>query len=343
MKLIFNSNDNGTEELKELIPFLDSDFNFNNIKPDIKTATNEVYDLIGKEVYAIAETLYYPTEPSTEPLTEFQQDFLTTLRYPIAINAYRLYSPSNDLSHTNDGRKMRSDDSQKMPFEWMLDRDNAAQEKRYFRALDDLIKFLDNTPKDAPDTTPETFENQLATAWTTSVAYQNSHNLFVRTVAEFEVSFPIQSRLILIKLAPGLDLCETEEIISRIGTAKFKELKTKLKANTSITEASDIQLLKLIKHACVFYAMSWAMPRFSVNLYPEGVLQYYASDRASTQAKKPSLNIEPEQARLAFKNDYEKALLQIEQFLTPTVNPAVEIDTPTSLDHCHNSNKYFST
>ena len=339
MKIIFNNNNNGSDELKELIPFVDADLNFNNIKPDIITATNEVYNLIGKEVYAKAETVY----ALSDPLTDIQEEFLRVIRYPIAINAYRLYAPTNDLSHTNNGRKMRSDDSQKMPFEWMLDRDNAAQEKRYFRALDDLIQFLDKLPKDAPNAIPETFENQLVTAWITSDAYQNSHRLFVRTVAEFEVSFPIQSRLILIKLAPGLDMCETEEIISRIGKTKFDELKTKLKENTSITEDSDIQLLKLIKRACVFYAMSWAMPRFSVNLYPEGVLQYYASDRASTQAKKPSLNIEPEQARLAFKTDYENALLQIEQFLTPTISPEVAIDTPTSLEHHHHSNKFFTT
>jgi hypothetical protein len=59
-------------------------------------------------------------------------------------------APSNDVAHTNNGRKMRQDEGEKLPFQWMLDNDNASLEKRYYRALDDLIKFLDRS-KDASD------------------------------------------------------------------------------------------------------------------------------------------------------------------------------------------------
>jgi hypothetical protein len=33
------------------------------------------------------------------------------------------------LAHTSNGRKMRQDDNQKLPFQWMIDNDNAALEK----------------------------------------------------------------------------------------------------------------------------------------------------------------------------------------------------------------------
>jgi hypothetical protein len=68
--------------------------------------------------------------------------------------------------HTNNGRKMRQDEGEKLPFQWMLDNDNAALEKRYYRALDDLIKFLDRSKNETELTTT------LYTIWTNSEAFK---------------------------------------------------------------------------------------------------------------------------------------------------------------------------
>ena len=140
----------------------------------------------------------------------------------------------------------------------------------------------------------------------------------IRTVADFDKVFPINSRLLLIKLAPGISDCEQYEIRPRVGDEKLTALRTKLKSNTALTDATDIELIRLIRKASVAYSFAWAMPRLSVQLYPEGVLQHITSDRATTRGAKPALKNETQEARQAWETDCKRALIEIEKLLEPT-------------------------
>ena len=307
MKLLFQTTGTaGNTELKELLGFIDADLKLKNLLPDIVTATNDVIDLVGIEVYKKALEAYNDANIADE-----HKDFIYAIRYPIAVNAYRLHAPSNDLAHTNNGRKMRQDDGEKQAFQWMIDSDNAALEKRYYRALDDLIKFLDRSKVETENA------QTLYTIWTNSEAFKATHELMIRTVKEFDTVFPINSRLLLLKLAPGISDCEQYEIRPRVGDEKLTTLRTKLKSNTALTDATDIELIRLIRKASVAYSFAWAMPRLSVQLYPEGVLQHVTSDRATTRGAKPALKNETQEARQAWETDYKRALIEIEKLLEP--------------------------
>ena len=307
MKLLFQTTGTaGNTELKELLGFIDADLKLKNLLPDIVTATNDVIDLVGIEVYKKALEAYNDANIADE-----HKDFIYAIRYPIAVNAYRLHAPSNDLAHTNNGRKMRQDDGEKQAFQWMIDSDNAALEKRYYRALDDLIKFLDRSKVETENA------QTLYTIWTNSEAFKATHELMIRTVKEFDTVFPINSRLLLLKLAPGISDCEQYEIRPRVGDEKLSTLRTKLKSNTDLTDATDIELIRLIRKASVAYSFAWAMPRLSVQLYPEGVLQHVTSDRATTRGAKPALKNETQEARQAWETDYKRALIEIEKLLEP--------------------------
>ena len=329
MKLLFTTTGTtGNTELKELMGFIDADLKLKNLIPDLNTATNDIIDLVGIEVYNKAVEAY-----ADGTIAEADKDFIYAVRYPIAVNAYRLFCASNDLAHTNNGRKMRQDDGEKQAFEWMIDRDNAALEKRYYRALDDLIKFLDRSKITVE--TPTT----LYTIWTTSDAFKATHDLFIRTVADFDKVFPIQSRLLLIKLAPGISDCEQYEIRPRVGTEKLNALKQALKSDTPITETTDLELIRLIRHASVAYAFAWAMPRLSVQLYPEGVLQHVTSDRATTRGAKPTLKNETQEAAQAWRSDFDRAIMAIEKLLEPA--PTIDA-TATIIPEQKFGDKYFS-
>lgn len=340
MKLVFDKQDNGSDELKDLLGYIDADLNFKNLQPDINTATNDVVKIIGKEVYNIVLQCYL-----LDSTTEFQDALIKAIRYPIAVNAYRLFAPSNDLSHTNNGRKMRSDDGEKSAFEWMIDRDNAAQEVRYYRALDDMIIFLDEARDySIPDVDPDldrVFEKSIYDAWTNSSAFIETNNLFIRSVDDFDKVFPIKSRLLLLMLTPGIADCETYQIIPRVTFTKYDYLKNALKSRTSITDNLDLQLIKLIKTATAFSALAWAMPRFSVRIFPEGVLQHYTSDRATTKGAKPTLNLESEAAAAAFRDDANKALLEIERLLAPKPTPE-QLASPIINPEIISGDKFFS-
>jgi len=298
MKLLFK--DENKSELKDLLGFIDADFLFKNIKSDIITATREVMSVIGKEVYDKAVGLY----ESTEDLPDDDIHFLYMVRYPIAVQAYWLYAPSNDLSHTNNGRRMRIDDHEKQAFEWMLDRDNDSIEKRYYRAIDDLIIYL---------------EEYDVNEWKDSDAYKKQKELFVFSTPDFDEIFPIKSRLLFLKLMPGLKQCQENEIKPRLGE-KYLEIQTKLKSTADLTAEEKI-LMYAVKKAMVFYSLSWAMPRLSINLFPEGILQAYRSERSTTNSRKPALKLETQEAAQAFSGDFEKVILEIERLMAPPVVP----------------------
>jgi len=303
MKLLFDKDGvDGSDELKELLGFIDADIAFSKIKPDIITATNDMVDLIGQPMYDAVFAAY--EDDDTE-----QEHLLYLTRYPIAIMAYSLLAPNMDISHTANGRKMRQDNNEKQAFQWMLDADNEALQKRYYRAVDDLLMHLDTLEE-----------------WKDMQAYKKLNKLFITSTSEFNEYFMIGSRLILMKLVPGISQCETREILPRIGKAKFDDLKTKLQTGTDIEDEKDLQLLALIKEACAFYSLSWAMVRLSVTIFPEGVLQAYTSDRDSTQIKQPAAKMEPQAARQAFKQDADAALLSIEKLVAPA--PVANYEQP---------------
>ena len=306
MKLLFDTSGTsvGSREFKELLGYVDKDIKFENLLSDILSATKEVVNLIGIEVYNYVADLYSPNlaKDFADPI----YNLVRAVQLPIATNGYYLYAPSNDLSHTNDGRKMRNDEHEKNAFEWMLDRDNKMQEKRYYRALDDLVFLLDNTNI-----------LDLKTIWQASNAYKASKANFVNTVIDFNRFYNIESSLLLLKIAPGLSECERREIAPRIGNQKFLSLKNSILSLNTALSLNDIVLLDLCKEFSVNYALAWALPRFSVTLFPEGVLQYQNSDRMTTQGKKPALFNEPELARQTFANNAKRIAIEIENHLKP--------------------------
>ena len=293
MDLLFEKEGtNGSTELKSLLGFIDADIKFDKIKPDVITATNELVDLVGPEMYTLARAAYIANPVSDATLVYH-------MRYPIAIMAYSLLAPSNDIAHTANGRKMRQDENQKQAFEWMIDRDNQALQKRYYRAVDDLLKYL------------ETIE-----AWKTTEAYKAVKRLFVNNTKDFDEHFRIQSRFTLLQLAPGMRQCEERNILPRIGRERFDALKTAVTTGATINDA-DAELIALIQEACVYHSLAWGMARLSVTIFPDGVLQAYTSDRETTQIRRPAVNTEVQAARQAFAADAASALERIEKLVAP--------------------------
>ena len=284
MELLFTDN-TGTAELKDLLGFIDVNIPFKNIKGKIKTATNDIINLIGQETYDLAVVEY-------EKESGADLDFIFAVRYPIAIQAYRKFAPHNDLSHTAAGRLNRLEENQKSPFQWMIDKDDDALERSYYEALDDLIKFLDLN----------------IVSWKATDQYKLTHKLFLNNAFDFDSFFPIgNSRLLLLKLAPGIRLCENKEIKPRIGAELFAALKE---------DASEYEsLLDKIKEACAYYSLAWAMRRLSVQLFPEGALQGYKSDRLNMKASKPSENNEAYAVAAYFEIDAKNAFDEIESMI----------------------------
>lgn len=341
MKILFNIEDAdiSSDEIKEHIGYVDADLNFKNLLPDIITASNELKKLLGKEVFdhlhkhytdgLVAGVFQYD-------FTDYQDNILRAIRYPSLVKAYALYAPTNDLSHSNDGRTARSNENSKTPWQWQIDEDNKAQEKRYYRALDDLIELLDDSKQDNYNTLTDLAKaDTIYHKWINSEAYKALKSLFVNSVDDFSKYFQIESRLLLQKIAPGMSECERKEILPRIGKEKFDLLKL----GTISTENKE--LFDLIQAACTYYAMAWAIPRFSVTLFPEGVLQYQVSDRTTTNAKKPALLNEHELSRQTFAGTVKSLLIDIENLVKPVPDVLPSVPQEYKNESSANDN-YFS-
>ena len=338
MKLLFKS-ENIDDLFKELLGFVDADFKFENIISDVITASNDIYDLIGKDSYEhIAEL----TE--SEPDQDFEDNnymVLRTARLAIAVYSYRLYAPHNDLSHTNDGRKMRAEEGEKSAFQWMIDADDKALEKKYYRTLEYLLRLLDESkPENYSELTEEEQKETLYYKWINSEAYNQVKKLFISSVKEFDNVYPINSRLLMIRFAPGMYDCERREILPRLGKTLFDLMKLAYKGKSEEEIPNKDSLLLLIQEAIASYALAWAIPRFNVNFFPEGILQFYGSDRQTTSGNKPSLMMEPEAARQAYALTCKRALSDIEQLLKPAPEPTDKKVLPDI--HSESTDNHFS-
>lgn len=305
MKVLFKD-ETFADEFKEFLGFVDADFTLNNLKFDILSASRELVSFIGKELYEKAEELFDADEIDEDD-PEFE--FLQLVKYCTAVNGYRLYAPDNDLSHTNDGRKMRNEEHEKNAFEWMIDASDISLEKRYYRVLEHLINYLDDL-KDAEDSTLE----EIHAIWIETEAYKKLKKHFIQKVSDFDAFFPINSKLLLIKLEPGISLAEKNLVLPRLGLSKYNQLLQ------SPTEQDEI-IIETIKQICAYYALGWAIPRMSVNILPTGILQRYSSDRASSKASMvPALN-ESQWTSESFLNDAHKAAVDLENLLKPAPDP----------------------
>ncbi|WP_417200128.1 DUF6712 family protein [Bizionia sp.] len=307
MKLLFDyDTNNGDLEIHELIGHIDKDIDFKKLKSDIISATKELIRVIGQPVYDSVVTIY-----EAGSLTDDQNDLLYNTRYPIALDAIRHHIKSSDVTHGNNGRKMRVDDHEKQAFEWMLDRDNENLERKYYKAFDELIQYLDETN----------------TLWKSSTAFQESQKYFVRTTADFDPYYPINSRLLLLKLQPAFRQCEKRQIMPRLPEGEFNAIKDKLKAATPL-DADESLLVDLIKEACVFHALAWGMRVLRVTLFPEGVLQNFTSDRTTTKGRLPSVKLETELAAQEFASRSKEVLKELETMVTDQngENTAEDID-----------------
>lgn len=304
MKLLFNKTGaDFSKEFKDALGFVDADFKFQKIAPDVRTATRSLAAVLGNTTYLEIVDTY------EAPVIDYEAtggQILLLAQNVIANQAYRLFAPSMDLQHGNNGRKMLTSEDSKTPFEYMLVNSNDELERRSFRAMDDLITLLDES----------------SATWKASDNYKESHKNFVRTVTQFDEFYTIESRYLLQKLSPGLSLSEKREVLPRTGLIAFAEIKTKLKENTAL-DATEAHLLSLIREATVYSALSWGIPRLQATLFPDGLYQQIRGDRATIKGRMAPIGNQVDQMSQLFKEDADRVLREIEAFVAPVPVPGI--------------------
>lgn len=251
--MIFNKDKNGAKELRELTSNYYANNDFNKVTGEIELATDELAQLVGKPVIELAEKCYNNPEENKDCL-----DIVRKVQRPVALLAtLRLYQ-KNDLSHEDDGRKFKvaTDGSEKLPWEWQLDRDDALHLEEYYKAVDMLIRYLN-------DKKPE--------EWTGSDAYKLSQTLLIRNGVSFDSYFPIEKseRMYLI-LLPFIKEAQLLTVKRAYGAGWDVLL-----AENEIPE-TDVHFAAC--KAVALLAMGMALRRLSLSVIPSGVIRRFISE-----------------------------------------------------------------
>lgn len=275
MKILFTKDSQGTGEMQEILGFSDADIPVAKVWPYLRTASREIYEIIGKTNYQICETV---ANGEIVPSEEYS-DLYDLVRYAVALNAFRKHAPLSDVSFTNEGRTFRRDEHEVSAFEWQIDKSNDAMERSYYEAVDELITFI----MDSEELEPSDYMTQFS-------------GLYVPNLKTFQKFININnSHLLYFKLAPSLRLCEQREIINRLGD-KFSEYKLPINKDSYITN--------LIQNCCVYFAMADGIQKFSVQLFPEGLMKAEKTNKktASGYDKESTTNFYKKELESLFSN-----------------------------------------
>lgn len=240
--MLFNKNNQGSSEIYELTGTFHAATDFKSIQADVAAAEMEVSDLIGEDIMKQAQKAYD---------TDSNKELLDAVRLPVACLAVAYYARKSGLSVGETGRKLKVDENEKVPFEWMIDRDNLEMKERYYRAIDLLFRYLDreNIQTSAP-------RIQLTV---------------IKTVQDFETVYPIRGSRYTFHMMKPL-LLEAEN-----------SLKKKISA-----DQISIELLPSCRRYVVLTALVTALQRWSLSVFPIEVARQFSPSSEGNRETKPA-------------------------------------------------------
>ena len=254
--MIFNRDSNGAEELHLITGNYYASNDFLLIEQDIRDATDDVARTIGRPLMEKVDKAY--NSISSEDLPD-ADTLIPLVQRPVALLACVRFFRRNDVSHEDSGRKVKvsTDDSEKIPWEWQLDRDDEVHMEQYYRSMERLIAYLNDTKnKD----------------WLDTESVKLAETLIIRSADAFERYFPIQSsaRLYLL-LVPFIREVQIRAIRPAYGAEKWPELL----GDTAVPE-TDTHFAAC--KATALLAMSQAIRRMPLQLIPSGVIRGYLAE-----------------------------------------------------------------
>jgi len=302
--MILNKNSTGSAELKALLGFIFKSTNFTNLITYIAFAESDIKLIIGKEVFNIALAHYQSDHfcidtDEDHPEYEILDKLVKLIQFPVAMSAYFMYVPSLDVSHSDKGRQIFVNDTDKPAFEWQIKNDNVNLIALLNRGIDLLLEFLDESidvtylpdgkapagdstePKDplpGPDevgpqgpTSPEApAVPVILIPWRDTAEYAVSKELFVNTAIEFSKVFSIEnSRVTFLRLVPFIRFVQSNTIRACFRKEMYEEICTQIKDGSLSEENKTI--LPLAAQPLVLLSMGMAIKRLSVQLLPDGL------------------------------------------------------------------------
>lgn len=274
MEVLFNKNEQGEEELKDILGFVDADYRVKNLKTDVEQATHDLLCVVGNNMYNKLVEYYSATAPldtatTTEQLTYDKNIALVRLaQIPILSFALIAYESNLNVSHAGNGKPATAKESDRIAWRWQEEKDESATRRRAYKALDMLIEALDKSG---------------LTEWTDSEEYKRSKDLIIHTTKQFQDAWPIfNSRQLLLRFRPIMEKCERNYIRALLGPEKFTTIKTAITAGIEPNPIELADILPEIRKTIAYYTLADAYEILPVEMFPDNMVQY--SENSSVQA-----------------------------------------------------------
>jgi hypothetical protein len=321
--MLFNKTDNGIDELKELTGFLYAYNNFDNIRTDIMLAHEDMERLIGVDVIDAAKS-HYESENMGAESYEIMTGLVKHLQLPLAYHAIHSFSQNADISHEDSGRKVKIDaEREKLPWEWMLEKDERAILRKAHRTTDRLIAYLDK------------HIDEIA-AWKDGDARKEIKKQFFQSTEQFNTVYPIEhSRRFFLHIQPFIAEAE-RKYIQPVLADRYDTIKAGLEEGTY--DDTD-KLLPMIRVPLALFAMSISVDRLALEVLTEGIYQHVIHD--SPQAKKPAITEQKRELAAQLLKNAHIELKFLQQALTK-INAAGDDYTLPELNSGINENNNFA-
>ncbi len=246
--MLFNKDNRGSEELQRITGNFAASNDYSVISSEIDDAIRNVSLLVGTEVVAKAEWAYESEDAEFAAL-------VAAIQKPVAVLAVNRYSARNLVSHDDSGSKVKVDDNEKIPFEWMIDRDERAGRERYFRALDALYSYLESSEL------PEWKESYIRKTYKCSI---------VRSIREFEQVYPIDGSYYVYYMLQNLVVECQGAVRKMIGSERWEAI------SAAQVSDSDLVLLRLCQRYAILSAIIHAVYRWSLEVFPLSIARRFS-------------------------------------------------------------------
>lgn len=254
--MIFNKDNNGAQEIQALVGVYFQSNDFGVIESEIKSAALTVRKLIGFEIFDRAERHYRSHEYDTQESSDDAQ-LVKFVQAAVAQLAMVRFYQQNILSHEDGGRKVKiHEESEKMPWQWQYDRDDQALLDKYYRTLDELYTFLEETH---------------IKEWETAPLRQKLAACFVKDLDSFQSVFPLEDspRMFYI-LVPFMLEVQDRIIRPIVGEEAFERMKS---GNIGDDLAEQFAAATL----CIpLYAVITAVKRMSIKVLPTMIVRRFS-------------------------------------------------------------------
>lgn len=266
MKLIFDKESNGTQELVEALGMIDTCTDFSKWKPYISLSVRRLTAIIGDGVYdKVLEFYHSDGDDPGGKLTRL----LGMVQQSVALFTWLKIIPTLDAQHGNTGRQKRAGDNEKSLTALQEYKDEANILSQAYESVDALIAYL---------------EQEQFDFWLESGKRKAISELLLASKEEFDFYYVIGSHRLFLTLVPIIREVQQRYIIPVVTRERYERLISGDPVAPGLRDAACRPLALL--------SMSKAVERLPVEVLPDGVVQVQLTGsvrekpRAEAEARK---------------------------------------------------------